>query len=309
MLRKILISLVLLGPVTLAGCSALSFTDRFTKTHTERKQDAEDKKLAAIAARPEVEPDRVLNAGVRSLNDGSTKKALKAFDEINKQSPFSAEAQRSLVLSAYTHFRTKEYDKTISKSEQFLQLYPGSSDAAYMQYLIGESYFQQVGAVVLDQSDANKGLQAYGDLVRLYPDSKYAEDAKKKMLFLSDQLAGKEMQIGRYYQERRQHLAAINRFKFVVENHQMTNHVEEALYRLTESYLALGLVNDARSNAALLGYNYPDSPWHRDAFKLLTGKKVNEPVQAAASEKVESPAKEGGGLSRFVPFQGKKKDI
>lgn len=294
MLRKFLILTFVTSPLLLAGCSglALPFGDRFADS--DKKARSEEKKLAAIAAQPEIPPSVLLNSGVHNVNIGNSKKAQKAFNELNKQHPFSTEAQRSLVLSAYTHFTEKEYDQTIGKANQFLQLYPGSKDAAYMQYLIGESYHVRVGSVVLDQADTAKGLQAYSDLVRLYPDSKYVSDAKTKMLFMADQLAGKEMQIGRYYQERRQFLAAVNRFRTVVDTHQTTRHIEEALYRLTESYLALGLVNDARSATSLLGHNYPDSRWYADAYDLINGGKAKS--RKGVSSKV-------AGL---VPFTGKK---
>lgn len=298
MLRKFLISTLLAGPVLLSGCSAIPFADRFADNE-EKTSKKDQKQLAAIAARPEVPPNILLDKGVRSINAGNNKEAQKAFNALNTQHPFSSEAQRAIVLSAYTHFTDKQYDQTIAKAQQFIQLYPGSQDAAYMHYLIGESYLKQVNAVILDQEDTRKGLQAYSDLIRLYPDSKYAADAKAKMLFMNDQLAGKEMQIGRYYQERRQHLAAINRFKTVADTYQTTRHIEEALYRLAESYLALGVVNDARSTVALMGYNYPDSEWYKDAYSLVTGEK-------ARPGKAPSPS----SLARLVPFVGgdKKKD-
>lgn len=273
MLRKFLISTTLISPLALAGCGGkIPIVDNVIGSSIQERKDAG--KLRAIAQKQEVPPSVLLNSGIKEVNRGEDEKAQKAFNEVAQQHPFSSEAQRALVLSAYTHFTKKQYSRTISKAKQFIQLYPGNKDAAYMQYLIGESYSANVSSVVLDQGDTQKGLQAYRDLIRLYPQSKFAGDSKQKVLFLADQLAGKEMQIGRYYQERRQHLAAVNRFKGVVEQHQKTRHVEEALYRLTESYLALGLVNDARSATSLLGHNYPESQWYSDAYNLASGRGV-----------------------------------
>lgn len=292
MLRKSLIISMAIMPMILAGCSAIPFSDRFGKGKAE-KQAKED--AAALAEKPEVPAQKLLDAGIRNINVGDHKKAQKAFSELGKQHPFSKEAERSLVLSAFSHFSEEEYDKTVSKAERFIQLYPGSKDAPYMQYLIGESHFKQISSVLLDQEETRKGLRAYGNLVRLYPESKYVEDSKTKIIFMNDQLAGKEMQIGRYYQEKNQHLAAVNRFRGVAENFQTTRHIEESLYRLTESYLALGIVNEAQTAGALLGYNYPDSDWYKDAYILLTGNKL-EPRFSPRS-----------GLGKILPFGGKKK--
>lgn len=303
MLRKLLVSTVLVSPLILAGCSVIPFADRFgdsdkrSSAKSNKLAGKEDKKLAALSAKAELPPSTLLNSGIKNVNKGDAKAAQASFDQVNKLHPFSTEAQRSLVLSAYTHFASKQYEQTITKAQQFIQLYPGNKDAAYMQYLIGESYSSNVSSVVLDQGDTAKGLQAYRDLVRLYPESKYAGDAKRKMFFLADQLAGKEMQIGRYYQERRQHLAAVNRFRTVVDRHQTTRHVEEALYRLTESYLSLGLVNDAKSSTSILGHNYPDSQWYADAYGLTTGSRVASRRQGVGSR-----------IAGLVPFVGKKGD-
>lgn len=282
-------------PMVLAGCSSLPFSDRFGKGKAEKQARAD---AAALAAKPEIPAENLLNAGVRNLNTGDYKKAQKAFAELGKQHPFSKEAERSLVLSAYSHYSEGKFDQTVSTAERFIQLYPGSNDAPYMQYLIGESHFKQISSVLLDQEDTRKGLRAYSNLVRLYPESKYAEDSKTKIIFMNDQLAGKEMQIGRYYQEKNQHLAAVNRFRGVAENFQKTRHIEESLFRLTESYLALGIVNEAQTAGALLGYNYPDSDWYKEAYALLTGSKL-EPRFSSRS-----------GLGRILPFgrkKGKKK--
>jgi len=293
MLRKSLIITLAITPMVLAGCSSIPFSDRFGKGKAAKETRAD---AAALVVKPEIPAQSLLNAGVRNINTGDHKRAQKAFAELGKQHPFSKEAERSLVLSAFSHYSEGEYDKTVSTAQRFIKLYPGSNDAPYMQYLIGESHFKQVSSILLDQEDTRKGLRAYSNLVRLYPESKYVEDSKTKIIFMNDQLAGKEMQVGRYYQEKNQHLAAVNRFRGVAENFQKTRHIEESLYRLTESYLALGIVNEAQTAAALLGYNYPESEWYKEAYSLLSGRKL---------EPTFSP---GSRLRKILPFGGKKKE-
>ena len=151
-----------------------------------------------------------------------------------------------------------------------MTLFPATDDAAYAQYLIGESYFRQIPDVTRDQDLSQKAMEAMGAVIQKYPDSEYADDARKKIEMARDQIAGKEMQIGRYYLERREYLAAVNRFKTVVQDYQTTRHVEEALHRLTESYLALGIVPEAQTAAAVLGHNFPDSEWYQDSYRLLS---------------------------------------
>ena len=163
-----------------------------------------------------------------------------------------------------------------------MTLFPATEDAAYAQYLIGESYFRQIPDVTRDQDLSKKAMDAMGAVIQKYPDSEYANDARNKIDMARDQIAGKEMQIGRYYLERHEYLAAVNRFKTVVEEYQTTRHVEEALHRLTESYLALGIVPEAQTAAAVLGHNFPDSEWYQDSYKLL-GKGGLEPEENKGS--------------------------
>jgi outer membrane protein assembly factor BamD len=174
-----------------------------------------------------------------------------------------------MLMSAFLNFRRGRYQDAINDAQRYVTLFPASEDAAYAQYLIGESYFRQIPDVTRDQDLAIKAMDAMGEVVRKHPDSEYAADARSKIEVARDQLAGKEMQIGRYYLERREYLAAVNRFKAVVEEYQTTRHVEEALHRLTESYLALGILPEAQTAAAMLGHNFPDSEWYRDSYQLL----------------------------------------
>jgi outer membrane protein assembly factor BamD len=209
------------------------------------------------------------NEGLAYMNAGKLGDAIKRFDEVDRQHPYTEWARKSLIMSTFASFRHGDYEDVVSSGTRYLTLYPGSPDAAYAQYLIGESYFRRVPEVTRDQGTTQKAMAAMQEVVARYPDSEYANDAHQKIIVARDQLAGKEMQIGRYYLERREYLAAINRFKAVVTDYQDTRHVEEALERLAEANMAMGLVSEAQTAAAVLGHNFPDSPWYKDAYKLL----------------------------------------
>jgi outer membrane protein assembly factor BamD len=211
--------------------------------------------------------DLTYNEGLALLNAGDTAEASKKFQKVDKEHPYSEHARRSMMMTAFISFRRGDYQETINEAQRYVTLYPRSPDAAYAQYLIGESYFRQIPDVTRDQDLSKKAIAAMGAVVEKYPDSEYVEDAKKKMDVARDQIAGKEMQIGRYYLERKEYLAAVNRFRTVVSNYQTTRHVEEALHRLTESYLALGIVPEAQTAAAVLGHNFPDSRGIRTAMR------------------------------------------
>ena len=172
-------------------------------------------------------------------------------------------------MSAYTYYQAGMYEESITTSRRYIQLHPGSPDAAYAQYLIGACYFDQIRDVTRDQERTDKAISSLDEVVRKYPSSEYAVSAKRKMEEARDQLAGQQMLIGRYYMERRDYTGAINRFKEVVTRYQTTRHVEEALLRLTESYLSLGVASEAQTSAAVLGHNFPDSRWYKDAYALL----------------------------------------
>ena len=217
------------------------------------------------------------NKGLAYMNAGKMGDAVKNFNEVDRQHPYSEDARKALIMSAFASYRHGDYDDTVLTTQRYLTLYPGGQDAAYAQYLMAQSYFNQIPDVTRDQSKTQKALAAMQEIVTRYPDSEYVDDARKKILITRDQLAGKEMQVGRYYLERREYLAAINRFKTVATQYQDTRHVEEALARLTEANLAMGLVGEAQTAAALLGHNFPDSHWYKDAYNLLK-KKGAEPV-------------------------------
>lgn len=214
-------------------------------------------------------PGTLYNEGLAYLNAGKLSDAVKSFDEVDRQHPYSEWARKALIMSAFASYRRARYDDTIQTAKRYLSLYPGSPDAAYAQFLIGSSYFKQIPDVTRDQEQTREAMAAFQEIVDRYPESEYATVAEQRLIIARDQLAGKEMQIGRYYLERREYLAAINRFRTVVTDYQDTRHVEEALERLTEAHMALGLTGEAQTAVAVLGHNFPDSPWYKDAYDLL----------------------------------------
>ena len=214
--------------------------------------------------------DKLYNEGLYLLNNKrDLRTAAKRFEEVDRQHPYSDWARRSLIMSAYTYYQAGMYEESIGASRRYIQLHPGSPDAAYAQYLIGSCYFDQIRDVTRDQDRTERAMQAFDELVRKYPNSEYAVSAKRKMEVGKDQLAAQTMMVGRYYMERRDYTGAINRFKIVVTRYQTTRHVEEALLRLTEAYLSLGVVSEAQTSAAVLGHNFPDSRWYKDAYALV----------------------------------------
>ena len=231
----------------------------------------------------QTEPADVLyNQGLANMNAGRLDEASKKFDAVDRQHPYSEMARKSMVMGAFADYRAGNYDDAISTAKRYMTLYPSTDDAAYAQYIIGLSYYRQIKDVTQDQKEARQTIQTMQDLVTRWPNSEYVPDAKDKIRFANDQLAGKEMQVGRYYLERREYIAAVKRFRTVVENYSNTRHVEEALARLTEAYYALGLTSEAQTAAAVLGNNYPDSQWYKDSYKLLQSNGL-EPRENAGS--------------------------
>jgi outer membrane protein assembly factor BamD len=219
---------------------------------------------------PDEPADRLYNEGLYVLNNKKdAKKAVEKFEEVDRQHPYSEWARKSLIMSAYAYYQAGSYEESVTASKRYIALHPGSPDAAYAQYLIGASYFDEIPDITRDQARTEKALAALDEVVRKYPTSEYAVSAKQKMEVARDQLAGKEMQIGRYNLEQRNYTGAINRFKVVVTKYQTTRHVEEALERLTEAYMSLGIVAEAQTAAAVLGHNFPDSEWYKHAYALV----------------------------------------
>ena len=221
---------------------------------------------------PDDPADKLYNEGLYLLqNKKDAKAAAKKFEEVDRQHPYSDWARKSLIMQAYAYYEAREYDESISAAKRYVTLHPGSGDAAYAQFLIASSYFEEIPDITRDQGRTEKAMQALEEVARKYPTTEYAGSAKKKIEVARDQLAGKEMLIGRWYLDRKDYTGAINRFKTVVTQYQTTRHVEEALMRLTESYMALGIVPEAQTAAAVLGHNFPDSPWYKDAYNLVRG--------------------------------------
>jgi outer membrane protein assembly factor BamD len=221
---------------------------------------------------PDTPADKLYNEGLFLLNDKEDyKEAAKKFDQVDRENPYSDWARKALLMNAYANYQAGQYDDCINAAKRYVTLHPASPDAAYAQYLIGSSYYDQILDVSRDQERAQKAIDAFQEVVHKYPESEYALAAKKKIEMARDQLAGKELEIGRFYLKKHDYLGAINRFKVVVTQYQTTREVEEALERLTEAYLALGIVDEAQTAAAVLGHNFPDSPWYKDAYNLLEG--------------------------------------
>jgi outer membrane protein assembly factor BamD len=219
---------------------------------------------------PDDPADKLYNEGLYLLQTKKEyKNAAKKFEEVERQHPYSEWARKGLLMSAYAYYQATEYDDCIAAAKRYITLHPGNPDAAYAQYLLGASYFDQIPDVTRDQAGTEKAIQTLEEVERKYPNTEYAVSAKKKIEIARDQLAGREMMVGRYYLKKKDFAGAINRFKTVVTRYQTTRHVEEALMRLTECYMALGIVQEAQTAAAVLGHNFPDSPWYQDAYKLV----------------------------------------
>jgi len=249
--KPLAIALAVAAPLLLSAC--MSEKDVDLSTYVEQTDPA----------------DVLYNQALANLNAGRLEEASKKFAAIDRQHPYSEYARKSMVMGAFANYRQGNYDDAIASAKRYLTLYPSTDDAPYAEYIIGLSYYRQIKDVTQDQKESRLTIQAMQDLVQRWPDSEYVEDAKEKIRFANDQLAGKEMQIGRYYLERREYIAAIKRFRTVVENYSNTRHIEEALSRLVEAYYAMGLTDEAQTAAAVLGHNYPDSQWYKDSYKLL----------------------------------------
>ncbi|WP_082543346.1 outer membrane protein assembly factor BamD [Sphingomonas sp. Leaf339] len=214
----------------------------------------------------------------RRLDQNRYKEAAILFDEVERQHPYSIWARRAQLMSAFSYYLAKDYTASIQSAQRFISVHPGNRDAPYAYYLIALGYYEQVTDVTRDQKITRQALDALGELTRRYPNTRYASDARLKIDLVNDHLAGKEMEIGRFYETRSQWLAASMRFRTVIDQYQTTTHAPEALMRLTETYLALGVPAEAQKSAAVLGANYPGSDWYEHAYKLME----KHPVQQMA---------------------------
>ena len=246
-------AMLLALPLSLGGCAG---------------GDEED---VAYVERP---VEDIYNEAMDAMEAGKYAAAAKSFDEVERQHPYSKWATKAQIMAGYAHYMNGKYDDAIIALDRFIDLHPGHKEAAYAWYLKGLSYYEQISDVARDQRMTEGALDAFGNLVRRFPDSNYARDARLKIELAQDHLAGKDMDVGRYYLRAGHHLAAIGRFRSVVEKWGTTTHVPEALHRLTEAYMALGVVEEARFTAAVLRHNFPDSEWYRDSWALLDSQDV-----------------------------------
>lgn len=225
--------------------------------------------------------DQLYAQGALRLDQRRWTEAVDYFEEVERQHPYSEWSRRAILMIAYAHYSGNQYEDSIAAADRFIQLYPGSPSAAYAYYIKSICYFEQIMDVQRDQGATQNALVALRDVARRYPQSDYARDARVKIDMVYDQLAGKEMAIGRWYLRENQPLAAIGRFKKVIDEYQTTTHTPEALYRLVEAYLTIGVVDEARRNAAVLGFNYPGDRWYQDAYKLMERRGVPMPRRAS----------------------------
>ena len=250
-------SLALALASALGGCSTF---DEFNPFGAEKYK---------TVIEPDVPPSRIYDQGLEKLSKDDSAGAAKKFTDLGKQYPDSDWARKGLLMTTYSQYQAGSYDDAEQSAEHYIQLYPKTPDVAYAVYLEAQSYYGQVPDISRDQDRAARALALYQQLVEKYPTSEYVSDAKFKIQVMRDQLAGKEMSVGRFYLTRRNYTAAINRFRVVLSTYQTSRHTEEALYRLTEAYLGLGISTEAQTAAAVLGHNFPDGQWYKDAFALL----------------------------------------
>ncbi|MEJ0026674.1 MAG: outer membrane protein assembly factor BamD [Rhizomicrobium sp.] len=254
-----LAAVVLVAGLGLAGCESLN------DLIGGKGRDAD--KPVEYVDRP---VDQIYADAWKKINQDDFVGAAKQFDEVERQHPYSIWARRAMLMSAYCYYKANHYTDAIAAADSYIQLHPGSREVAYAFYLKAVSLYEQIVDVGRDQSNTEDALTALQDVVQRFPDTEYARDATLKIDLTLDHLAGKEMAVGRYYLRQQDYIGAINRFKVVVGQYQKTSQIAEALERLTEAYYALGIYNEAQNAAAVLGANYPGSPWYQDAYKLLT---------------------------------------
>jgi len=229
------------------------------------------------------------NAAYDRLQRGNYQTAAALFDEVERQHPYSIWARRAQLMSAFSYYAINDYTKSIESARRFLSIHPGNRAAPYAHYLIALSYYEQISDVTRDQGVTQQALNSFGELVRRYPNSPYSDDARLKMDLVRDHLAGKEMEVGRFYQRRRQWLASATRFRTVVDQYQTTTHAPEALMRLTETYIALGIPQEAQRAAAVLGANYPNTRWYRRAYELMEAYPRQRPLGRPNQQEAAAP--------------------
>ncbi len=273
-LRRMLPARVLPGLVALSmlqGCETLS-------SITQWNGKAEDLKAKADPSAKTVE--ELYNNGVDALNQKRYATAVSQFDAVEQNYPYSSWAVNAQLMHGYAEYLQNHYTEAIGSLDRYIQLHPTSTNASYAYYLRALSFYEQIADIQRDQKGTEQAMTALQDVVNRFPDSAYARDSRLKIDLCRDHLAGKEMEIGRYYEQQKLYAAAIGRFQRVIEDYQTTNHTPEALHRLTELYLLLGLTDQAKRTAAVLGHNYPGSRWYEDSYDRLAENGIAPPTPA-----------------------------
>ena len=262
------VSVIFLMTSLMGGCSSPSFSDIGSSVTSlggwfggETKEYLDPEQVEP-AGKLYSEADQLLNGGKYSA-------AAKKFEDVDRLHPYSPYARRSIVMAAYANYKNGKYTEAIAGGKRYSTLHPGTKEAALAQHVVAMSYYDQIADPKRDQKRTKKALESLQTLVRRYPNSRYTAQARNKIRVAKDVLAASDMNVGRYYLNRKNYLAAINRFKSVVKNYQDTRHVEEALARMAEAYMALGIASEAQTAGAILGHNFPDSPWYKDTYVLL----------------------------------------
>ena len=256
-LRPLLIPLLL--ALSLGGCKTINSVLPFTKSD-------DDTPKVNLADEP---PDQLYSNGVDALQKGNYSTAVKHFDAIQQNYPYSSWATNAQLMEGYTEYRRDSYTEAVSQLDRFIALHPANKDVSYVYYLRALCYYEQIADISRDQKGTTEAMSALQEVVNRFPDSAYARDARLKIDLCRDHLAGKEMEIGRYYEKQHFYAAAIGRYQRVVDDYQTTNHTAEALSRLTEIYLKLGMVGEAKRTASVLAYNYPGSAWYENSWNDL----------------------------------------
>ncbi len=262
-----LVFLLMTLPV-MGGCSSYSFSDVGSSVGSLGSWFGGDNK--EFLDPEKVEPaDKLYKEANRLLDTKYYADAAKKFEDVDRLHPYSPLARRSIVMAAYGNYKAGKYTEAIAGGRRYATLHPGTKEAALAHHVIAMSYYDQIADPKRDQKRTKKALESLQTLIRRFPNSRYASEARNRIRVARDVLAAHDMDVGRYYLNRKNYLAAINRFKSVVKNYQQTKHVEEALARMAEAYMALGIASEAQTAGAILGHNFPDSPWYRDTYALL----------------------------------------
>ena len=280
-IRSAVFALAAASALMLGGCESLGLGGNGDTASNDDNKDAEQYQDMPV--------EQIYDQAWKKIDDDDWVNAAKEFAEVERQHPYSVWARRAMLMSAYCYYQANHYGEAISTADDYISLHPGSKEVAYAFYLKAISLYEQIVDVGRDQSNTEQALVALQDVVQRFPDTEYARDATLKIDLTLDHLAGKEMEVGRYYLTRHDYIGAINRFKVVVEQYQRTSQIAEALERLTEAYYAMGIYNEAQTSAAVLGANYPGSMWYQDAYNLLQEKNLKPEVD------------KGSWLSRMMP--------